>query len=50
MHAIADSARAGNQSRPSIFDLEIRRPDLLFEEVVEARERVRLVKPNETEV
>eukprot|EP01034_Spumella_vulgaris_P033225 gene33224-40996_t len=34
----------GNQSRPKIFDLEIRRPDLLFEHVSEVKERVVLVK------
>ncbi|CAM9499853.1 unnamed protein product, partial [Laminaria digitata] len=30
----------GNQSRPNIFDLEIRRPDLLYKAVVEVDERV----------
>ena len=40
--------RIGNQSRPKIFDLEIRRPDLLYEEVVEINERVVLVKDNNT--
>jgi 5-oxoprolinase (ATP-hydrolysing) len=34
----------GNQSRPKIFDLQIKRPDLLYEEVVEVKERVILVK------
>jgi len=38
--------RIGNQSRPKIFDLEIRRPDLLYEQVVEIDERVVLVKDN----
>jgi 5-oxoprolinase (ATP-hydrolysing) len=32
----------GNQSRPKIFDLEIRRPDLLYETVCEVNERVTL--------
>jgi 5-oxoprolinase (ATP-hydrolysing) len=40
--------RIGNQSRPKIFDLEIRRPDLLYEEVIEINERVVLVKENNT--
>lgn len=40
----ADLQRIGNQSRPKIFDLEIRRPELLFSQVVEVGERVILVK------
>ncbi|KAK0638822.1 Hydantoinase B/oxoprolinase-domain-containing protein [Cercophora newfieldiana] len=32
----------GNQSRPKIFDLAIRKPDVLYEEVVEVEERVTL--------
>jgi len=39
-----DLQRIGNQSRPKIFDLEIRRPDLLFENVFEVDERVVLQK------
>jgi 5-oxoprolinase (ATP-hydrolysing) len=35
-----DLQRIGNQSRPNIFDLEIQRPDLLFEYVCEIDERV----------
>jgi N-methylhydantoinase A/oxoprolinase/acetone carboxylase beta subunit/N-methylhydantoinase B/oxoprolinase/acetone carboxylase alpha subunit len=34
----------GNQSRPKIFDLEIRRPELLYEIVCEVDERVILLK------
>ena len=34
----------GNQSRPKIFDLEIRRPELLYEMVEEVNERVVLVQ------
>ena len=34
----------GNQSRPKIFDLEIRRPELLYELVCEVNERVTLIK------
>lgn len=34
----------GNQSRPLIFDLKIRRPDLLYSHVIEINERVVLIK------
>jgi 5-oxoprolinase (ATP-hydrolysing) len=34
----------GNQSRPNIFDLSIKCPGVLYEEVVEADERVALVQ------
>lgn len=37
-----DCLTIGNQSRPKIFDLAIRRPDVLYEEVVEVDERVTL--------
>lgn len=40
----ADLQRIGNQSRPKIFDLEINRPELLYETVTEVDERVVLVK------
>ena len=43
----ADLQFIGNQARPKIFDLEIKRPELLYEEVVEVDERVRLVKEDE---
>ena len=33
----------GNQSRPKIFDLNIRRPSVLYSEVLEIDERVTLV-------
>ncbi|KAJ3327850.1 hypothetical protein HDU76_011010 [Blyttiomyces sp. JEL0837] len=33
----------GNQSRPKIFDLEIKMPDVLYDEVIEVDERVTLV-------
>ena len=39
----------GNQSRPKIFELNIRRPDVLFEMVEELDERVVLVKEGEYE-
>ncbi|KAL2847756.1 Hydantoinase B/oxoprolinase-domain-containing protein [Aspergillus pseudoustus] len=35
-----DLLRIGNQARPDIFDLSARRPDVLFEKVVEVEERV----------
>jgi 5-oxoprolinase (ATP-hydrolysing) len=41
---LKDVLLIGNQSRPKIFDLEIKRPEALYEEVVEVRERVRPMK------
>jgi 5-oxoprolinase (ATP-hydrolysing) len=35
-----DLLRIGNQARPDIFDLSARRPDVLFEAVVEVNERI----------
>ncbi|RMZ82531.1 hypothetical protein DV737_g2018, partial [Chaetothyriales sp. CBS 132003] len=35
-----DLLRIGNQARPDIFDLSARRPDVLFETVVEVEERI----------
>ncbi|MPC56796.1 5-oxoprolinase [Portunus trituberculatus] len=35
-----DLLHIGNQARPNIFDLKILCPDILYEEVVEVRERV----------
>jgi 5-oxoprolinase (ATP-hydrolysing) len=43
----ADLQLIGNQSRPKIFDLEIKRPELLYEHVVEIDERVSLMKEGE---
>lgn len=37
-----DCLEIGNQSRPKIFDLAIKKPDVLYEEVVEIEERVTL--------
>ncbi|GKT45086.1 uncharacterized protein ColSpa_05267 [Colletotrichum spaethianum] len=37
-----DCLAIGNQSRPKIFDLAIRKPDVLYEKVVEVDERVTL--------
>lgn len=36
----ADLLLIGNQTRPKIFDLDIHRPDLLYEQVVEVPEDV----------
>ncbi|PLB46275.1 putative 5-oxoprolinase [Aspergillus steynii IBT 23096] len=35
-----DALEIGTQSRPKLFDLNIRRPDVLYDEVVEVNERV----------
>ncbi|EFA77516.1 hypothetical protein PPL_12118 [Heterostelium album PN500] len=35
-----DLLQIGNQARPNIFDLEIHRPDLIYEDVLEVDERV----------
>lgn len=43
----ADLQLIGNQSRPKIFDLEIKRPELLYEHVAEIDERVSLIKIGE---
>ena len=37
----------GNQSRPKIFDLEMRKHEKIFEEAVEVDERVRIVHQEE---
>ncbi|KAL6415170.1 5-oxoprolinase [Ilyonectria robusta] len=37
-----DCLTIGNQSRPKIFDLAIRKPDVLYEKVIEVDERVTL--------
>ena len=37
-----DCLEIGNQSRPKIFDLAIRKPEVLYEKVVEVEERVTL--------
>ena len=37
-----DLLHIGNQSRPEIFDLEIRVPDLLYDQVVEVAEQVQM--------
>ena len=42
-----DLLHIGNQSRPQIFDLEVRKPEVLYQEVVEVDERVVLVPDSE---
>ncbi|MBF0279674.1 MAG: hydantoinase B/oxoprolinase family protein [SAR324 cluster bacterium] len=42
-----DLLKIGNQSRPRIFDLEIKKPELLYESVIEVDERVRLLGKKE---
>ena len=42
-----DILRIGNQDRPALFDLEIRKPDLLYETVIEVDERLRVLAPDE---
>ncbi len=44
-----DILQIGNQDRPSIFDLEIKKPDLLYESVIEVEERLRVLRPDEIE-
>ncbi len=41
-----DLLQIGNQNRPRIFDLEIRKPELLYERVIEIQERIRIVPQN----
>jgi N-methylhydantoinase A/oxoprolinase/acetone carboxylase beta subunit len=43
-----DLLRIGNQSRPKIFDLEISRPELLYDQVHEVDERICLAKDRES--
>ena len=44
-----DLLQIGNQSRPKIFDLEIHKLELLYEEVIEVDERVRILKKASSE-
>ena len=44
-----DILRIGSQERPDLFDLRIKKPDLLYEEVIEVDERVRLLQADEDE-
>ncbi len=52
---LGDVLRIGTQARPALFDLAIRKPEPLFERVLEVRERLDaegrvLIAPNEDEV
>lgn len=38
---LRDCLEIGNQSRPNIFDLEIRKPLPIYEHVIEVEERIR---------
>ncbi len=42
-----DVLQIGNQDRPHIFDLQIKKPELLYEKVIEVDERLRLLRPEE---
>ena len=42
-----DILQIGDQTRPHLFDLKIRKPDLLYERVLEVGERIRLLRKNE---
>lgn len=37
----------GNQARPNIFDLTMKRPEKIYERVIEVSERIRIVKSEE---
>jgi 5-oxoprolinase (ATP-hydrolysing) len=45
-----DILQIGNQDRPHIFDLEIKKFDLLYEAVVEVEERLRILGPDEADL
>jgi len=42
-----DILQIGNQDRPQLFDLKIRKPDLLYETVIEVKERLRMLREGE---
>ncbi|NDY72202.1 5-oxoprolinase [Desulfobacter hydrogenophilus] len=42
-----DILQIGNQNRPKIFDLEIKKPELLYQKVIEADERLRILREDE---
>eukprot|EP00871_Galdieria_phlegrea_P004105 jgi/Galph1/4696/GphlegSOOS_G3367.1 len=44
---LKDVLKIGNQSRPKIFDLTVKRPDVLYDEVLQVDERVRPVSVKE---
>lgn len=38
---LRDCLEIGNQSRPNIFDLEVKKPSPIYEQVIEVHERIR---------
>lgn len=42
-----DILQIGNQDRPKIFDLKIEKPELLYDDVIEVDERLRILRDNE---
>jgi 5-oxoprolinase (ATP-hydrolysing) len=38
---LRDCLEIGNQSRPNIFDLEVKKPSPIYERVIEVHERIR---------
>ena len=42
-----DLLQIGTQQRPDLFDLRISKPELLYEQVIEVDERLRLIRPDE---
>lgn len=47
-HGFRDTLQIGNQSRPKIFDLEIKTPSPVYEQVYEIHERIRPLKDFES--
>ena len=45
---LGDVLRIGNQSRSFIFDLQMRKTPVLYQRVIEARERVRIIKSSDS--
>jgi len=43
-----DILQIGNQDRPNLFDLRVEKPELLYLEVIEVDERLRLLRQGET--
>ena len=46
-HGFGDLLQIGNQTRPILFDLDIRKPELLYEQVHAVNEWIRLLGENE---
>ena len=45
----ADVLQIGNQDRPRLFDLRVEKPELLYTEVLEVKERLRLLREGDEE-